>query len=251
MSHEVAVKVSYWAVPDATRPSFLIDLEGIAEFRQELSQQYLTVVHGRSGSCGGGLYHLAIEVISTLGLASLAHEVLKATASDVSKRLAKALLLDPLFKAYQRLRSRNSRLDIGELRVVLQDTTLIIYRITNDSVSSHLDRVLEAVAKNLPLLLLRSGEAPYEIHVPVFEDPVSDRLSRFRALLTLDECIVPSSADYFRYWGLVYGLSPSLRVFDVERGLLLDEEFLTEERYEQEFTLRFERSRPKPPEAGV
>ncbi len=87
--------------------------------------------------------------------------------------------------------------------------------------------------------ILRKGEQPFEIHIPVFEDPAEDRLSRFRVLLDVDETIRPNAAaDYFRFWGLQYDFSRTARVYDLQRHLLIDERFLTLEWYRIEWESR-------------
>ena len=76
-----------------------------------------------------------------------------------------------------------------------------------------------------------TGESPYAIHIPIFEDP-NPRFSRFRALLDVDETIQGISTDsYFKYWGVRYNLEAQIRVFDVQRRLLIDAEYMTQKEY--------------------
>jgi hypothetical protein len=242
-----SVKVTYWAFPDG--PASMIDLKDIEEFRKELEDNYVAAVHGRrSDSCGGGLYELVIELISNVSMADAASWLISGVAFDVLKHGANSLIIRPLLSAYQKLKEKNKEhgVTIGELRIVLRDSILIIYNICEDGIFDNLKGILEAVAKHYSKTVLRSGEGSYEIHVPVLEDTSEGRLIRFRVLLDVDETIVPVvPAAYYNYWGLWFDRSCQSRVFDVSADLLLDEEFFTKERYWAEWEFRYAKTWPK------
>lgn len=80
---------------------------------------------------------------------------------------------------------------------------------------------------------LPSGEVPFQIHIPVFEDNAEDRIARFQVILDVDETVEASNADYQKLWGLSYDYANLERVYDAEHRMLIDSEFLTRERYEQ------------------
>jgi hypothetical protein len=91
-------------------------------------------------------------------------------------------------------------------------------------------------------MILSSGEPPFEIHVPVFEDSADDRVCRFRVPLNVDETVRNPTAEYYlKFWGVQYDYArapdydrvyyPLSRVYDVQRDLLLDTRFYTRERY--------------------
>lgn len=241
MHMSTSVKITYWAVPDG--PASMIDLKDIEEFRKELEENYIAAVHGRrSDSCGGGLYELIIELISNISMADVASWLMGGVAFDLLKHGANSLVIQPLLSAYHKLKEKNKEhgVRIVELRIVLRDSILIIYNICEDGIFDNLKGILEAVAKHYSKTFLRSGEGPYEIHVPVFEDTSEDRLIRFRVLLDVDETIAPViPAAYYNYWGLRFNLSCQSRVFDVSAELLLDEEFFTKERYRAEWDFRY------------
>jgi len=115
---------------------------------------------------------------------------------------------------------------------MFQDSILVIYKITDDSIFSQLESILGAIAKHYENLVLASGETPLEIHVPVLEDLAQDRLCRFRVLLDVDETIANvTTDDYFKLWGISYDFSRNFRIYDLTRELLIDEEFYTQQRY--------------------
>jgi hypothetical protein len=240
-----AIKITYWAEQKTDSVS-IYDFEGIEDFRKELDENYVAVVQGRPSPLGG-LHELAIEFISNLTLVEVTKFLLGGIAFDVIKSGAKAFILRPFLHAYQKLKDRNPsfRLDIEEFRIVFKDTLIVIYKITEDSVFSKLEEILKAVAFHSDQLMLGTGERPFEIHVPVFEDPAKDRPCRFRVKLDVDETISGiSKSDYFRLWGLRYDYAGD-RVFDIDKGLLIDNEFYALNRYWSEMEERWRREREK------
>jgi hypothetical protein len=237
-----SVKITYWA--EQTGENKLLDLNGVDAFRQELEQEYASAVHARPGDLGG-LLHMAVEFVSSISMADVAKFLASGMAYDLIKEGTKSLVLRPFIGAYQRLKDRNrgNNLDIDVLRLVLRDSVIVIYRLSDGSICQHLETILTTAAVEYKHLVLRSGETPFEIHVPVFEDPSHDRLSRFRVLLNVDEVIKPRpDVDYVRLWGLLYDFSQTTRVYDVRQHLLIDQGFLTQEWYDIKWNDRFRRA---------
>jgi hypothetical protein len=243
MQEGMAIKIDYWAAQDGDFK--LHDLGGIGEFREELTGEYATIVRGRPGALGG-LYHLSVEIVSTLALSHVVRLLLDGIAFDLIKEGTKTFVLRPFLAAYRKLKERNKGDygDIDELRLIFQDSVVIVDYLGDDSIASSLEKILHTLAKNYQHLVLSSGEPPFEIYIPIFEDPTVDRPSRFRVLLHYDETI-PSVgvSDYFVYWGLWYDFSHKHRVYDVQRGLLIDEGFLTREQYWAIWEKRWEAAR--------
>lgn len=236
-----SVKVTYWA--EQVGENQLDDLPGIEEFRTELEQEYAAAVHGRPGDLGG-LLHMAVEFVSSISMSDVATFIAEGMAYDVLKEGSKSLVLRPFLHAYRKLKDRNrdSQLDIEVLRLTLRDSVLVIYRLSEGSIPANLEKILVAAASEYRHMVLRSGEAPFELHIPVFEDPAADRISRFRVLLGVDETIAPQpQTDYFKLWGLYYDFSRTTRVYDAATHSLIDDEFLTQEWYDIRWAEAFRR----------
>jgi hypothetical protein len=103
--NEIAIIVRYWVATDH-RP--FPDLEGIDEFRKELSDSYISIVHGRPAGAGG-FTHLHVELLSTFALSHLVQLVLDGVAFDLIKHGTEAFLLRSFIHAYKRLRERNQK----------------------------------------------------------------------------------------------------------------------------------------------
>jgi hypothetical protein len=241
-----SLKILYWTIPEPGHK--VIELDGLADFRFELSQEYISVVQSRPGGCGGGLYELAVEFISKITLQDFASFLLQGIAYDIIKSGSKAFILRPFLESYKKLKSLNPNrgVDIDELKIVFQDSTIVIHKITEDSISLHLERILLCLANHAQHLIVAESERPFEIVIPVFEDPAWDRPCRFRVKLDVDETIPKfSNKEYFGFWGTWYDFA-GFRVYDVQNRILMQEEFFTSERYWSAMEKRWARQRENP-----
>jgi hypothetical protein len=227
----VAVRIDYWTLPDRSPTG--IEPEGIDEFRRDLQNVYVSLVRGQSGSCGGGLYDLMVNVTSSISLRDVVNLILGGVAYDLIKSGTKSFVLKPLITAIENLKSRNKKwnLKVDELTFSFQDAEIIVKKIGQQPLSDDLGRIFKALAENFEYMKGQSGESPYAIHVPVFEDP-NPRFSRFRAMLDVDETIEDINTDsYFKYWGVRYNLEGQIRVFDVQQRLLINETYMIQKEY--------------------
>jgi hypothetical protein len=234
MESKSAVRISYWAIQEGVK---IIDPVGMIEFKEELSQSYVSSVHGRPGDLGGGLYEFTIEFLTNISIQDVAKFIAGGVAFDLLKLGTKAFVLRPFIAAYEKLKKKNKEgdVDIHELKFIFQDAEVIVSKICTGSIYDSLGSIFRAISENYEFLKNRDGEFPYTIQIPVFEDP-EKTLCRFRVLLDVDETIGHvTSANYQDYWGIYYDFERASRVFDVKRKLLIDEDFLTLDRYWQKW----------------
>lgn len=240
MSFGGVIKVQYWAIQEGD--TALLELDGIDEFKNALETNYICHIHARPGDLGGN-YGLAVEFLTTLSLQHFLALVLDGIAYDLIKSGSHALVLRPFLKAYEALRKRNDDKHLGvhieQITLMFEDSIVLIHEIGNELLTKNIGKVIHTLAKNYSDMALRTGEKPFCIRVPIFEDPAVDRLSRFRELLEVDETIEDrTDEDYLRLWGLEYDYARTTRVFDVKEHLLLDQEFCTRAGYWQLWELR-------------
>ena len=99
-------------------------LKGEPEFKVELAERYaVSVVRGRRGPLGGGLYQLFVEFLSQLTLSEIARVILEGAAFDLIKSGTKAFFIQPFLEAYQRFKNRQAdeRIDIDRIRFVFRE----------------------------------------------------------------------------------------------------------------------------------
>jgi len=249
METDVSIAVRYSISTD--HPKDFPDLNGIDDFRSDLTANYVSVVKGRPAGAGG-LVHLFVEIISIFPLSHIVQLLLDGIAYDLIREGTRSFVLRPFIGAYRKLKDRNRErhLDIGELRIEFQDCQVVIHGISSSDIDEQLERILQTLAQNYHKLALQSGEMPFAIHIPVFEDPDGERPSRFRIIGDFDETIRSRGPeDYLGYWGLVYDRASTVRVYDVVNRLLIDERFNTLEEHWRELSRR-EQAKMRAPKQG-
>lgn len=216
------------------------ELEGVAEFKAELSDNYVvSTVRDRRGPLGGGLYQLAVEFVSRLSLKEIVTILLEGATYDLLKSGTDAFFIRPFLQAYKRFKSRreNDRVGIDRIRFVFQDSAITIERLPHTDLLAELESILRAVAENCESMIQGSSDRLFEIYIAVFEDTTEERVSfcKYRTLLTTDETIDVSRvsrADYFKLWGLEYYSDGSRSsVYDVQRRSIIEESFCTKSMY--------------------
>jgi len=227
----VAIRIDYWTLPDGS-PSGE-EPEGIEDFRRELQETYVSLVRGQSGSCGGGLYKFLIQVTSSITFHDIANLILGGISYDLIKSGTNSFVMRPLLAAFKKLKSRNKKwnIEVDELKFSFQDADIIVKKIGTQPLSDDIERIFMALAESFEFMKGHTGESPYAIHIPVFEDP-NPRFCRFRALLDVDETIQTVTTDsYLQFWGVRYNHEAQIRVFDVQRRLLIDNRYMTQDEY--------------------
>jgi hypothetical protein len=231
MNNQVALNIEYWAHQE--EGNALLEPTGMTQFVEELEQNYVARVHGRPADLGGGLYELAVQVIASISIRDVVKLIGDGVAFDLLKIGAKSFVFRPMLDAFRKLKGRSQEtvVDIHEIRFVFKDAEIIISRIPGCSIYESLKDVFQVLVENYPRLQANGDEPPYEIHVPVFEDP-SNEICRFRQLLDVDETIQDANqSSYLKLWGVRYDFDRTVRVFDIKQKVLVDAPYLTVDEY--------------------
>ena len=235
MKNGLSIKIDYCRYGEAHCQSIV----GLEVFQKEIDGEYISVLHKHIIGRGGGVYDFTVELLSNIHLSDVAKLIADGVAFDLLKSSTKSFVLRPFLIAFRKLRAQkqletDEKVDIGKLKIIFQDAIVLIEKIDEASPIDLLESLLTALSKNYEKFMLPTGGMPYEIHIPVFEDPATDRIIRFREQLCVDETIFEfKTSDYFKFWGLRYSTTPYLesRIYDLDCGLLIDEHFYTDREY--------------------
>ncbi len=123
-----------------------------------------------------------------------------------------------LVKSLKQLRTINNRIiDIEELSFYLNDTSVIVNKIYEDSILEQLERILKKLASHQFHLTKGMTEVPYEIFVPVFEEIFLDE----EAILQERKAGYNSKLDYFKFWGLYFYSEEDAVIYDVKKKAII------------------------------
>ena len=227
METGMAITVNYWVSGD--QPAiFDQGVEGLAEFEHDLSENYISLVKGRPAGAGGGA-SFYVTIISNLNFSHLVALIVDGIAFDLLKNGARAFVLRPFIGAFKKLcKQNNYDISLSELRIEFRDSSIIIHDILVANAIDHIGEILVKLANNYERLATKDGMYPDRIHIPVIEDQKADRVYRFRIIENFDEVLRANGAqDYLGFWGLEYDRTLAMRIFDVNRQVLIDDRYYT------------------------
>lgn len=110
----------------------------------------------------------------------------------------------------------NVNVDISELSINLRDTSIVITKIYNNSVSDQLGNILCAISENFVHFTKGLSEMPYEIFVPVFEE-------LDQGVISIGNSTKKSKTDYFDFWGLYFESNTDSVIYDLKSKSIIDE----------------------------
>lgn len=133
----------------------------------------------------------------------------------------------PLKQSLELLESNNKvNIDIEELTLFLNDTTIVIKRIYNKSISTQFNSILKQVARNYVFLTRGLTQKPYEIFVPIFEDT----LENYEVVNIHSSHLEVVPKSYSEFWGVYLDKDDEASIYDVKRTKYISGnlEFLTD-----------------------
>ena len=124
-------------------------------------------------------------------------------------RWGKSTLLtgSPLLKAFHILEQQNTAcLDIEELTIFLNDTTITIKRIAERSIFEQFNAIINELGNHYIYFTKGLTKKPYEIFVPVFEDNMEDLHLNTKK---------DTSKSYFEFWGIYMDTHEDALIYDL------------------------------------
>lgn len=115
-------------------------------------------------------------------------------------------------KAYSELKKVNNiPLDISELTIALTDTTILISKIYQQSISDQLENIAMALLRHNIYYTKGLTETPFELFIPVFEEDTIEYNTKLENIVTNNN----SNQDYFIFWGVYYDCTGEAAIYDL------------------------------------
>ncbi len=211
MIKESAIKISYYSEKEYDN-SFDF-FQGLSEFKQTLEKNYSSVIKRRSDYEGKKDNELAIEILIDKTL----NEALEFSSTESITKISH--LIQPFIRAYRSFKMANRKVDIEELIICFNDCTLILYKVSNNSIYNQLENILDSISENFKTLKYKHTEVPFEIYIPIYnEKPIEEEdTGKLDTLLnTFNISNRVKEDEYYKYWGLFYESTTDSLVFDFE-----------------------------------
>ncbi|WP_047245179.1 hypothetical protein [Maribacter thermophilus] len=185
---------------------------GIEEFIKSLELSFFSKVILRNCSSKEDEIAIALEMQCSFSLLEILGHFNKGLwgSNDIDE--------SPLQKSFNNLVNSNSNripIDIQELTLFLNDTTITIKKVYSNSIIENFDTIINEIGKRYVALSMGLTEKPEEIFIPVFEDNIQ----------TIGSSTVPKNIQsattqttYYKYWGIYLESDFDGLIFDVQKN---------------------------------
>ena len=115
--------------------------------------------------------------------------------------------------ALQLIRNNNKiPIEVSELSIFLEDTSIIINRIYPESIPTQLENILSELGRHYVHFTKGLAETPFEIYVPVFEENTNENNFTLSKIAQGNN----NQKDYFAFWGLYFDSEEDAVIYDLE-----------------------------------
>ncbi len=176
-------------------------INGLETFIKSLEKDFFSEVNISNCSTDNTDANLVIEIECKFDLNETLYHLKKGVWGNIHKNHSSTQIKSSFSKALSNLKQQNSlRLDIEEISIFLNDTSIIIHKIYEQSIAEQLENILIEIANNYPCFSKGLSEDPFEIYVPVFQEELLQNNTTISNMHT----ITNNANDYFCFWGLYF-----------------------------------------------
>lgn len=176
-------------------------IHGLHRFVTYLEKEYFSKISVRDCTAQSEDANLVIELNCPMKLMDLFRQLYLGTWGLIIHEEETGAMVSPLQKAFSDLASCNqTEIEIEELSINLQDCSIVIRKIYDQSIAEQLLDIFNSFTEHLIYLTSKFREIPYEIYVPVFEGDMTDCILKIADI----EQNRNQKKDYFGHWGLYF-----------------------------------------------
>lgn len=190
------------------------EIQGLESFTKNLEKHFFSQVTIRKCCASTNVINLVVELDCNFGLLETLHHFEKDTWGNFKSQKnsfsgALNLLSD----------SNDLPIQIEEFTLFLKDTSIIVTRIYDLSISLQLENIFKNLIKHSLYFTRGHFEIPFEIYMPVFEDSVMENENE---LISCKQATHNSEKDYFSFWGLYYYSDDDAVVYDLKNQTIVN-----------------------------
>jgi CRISPR/Cas system CSM-associated protein Csm2 small subunit len=120
--------------------------------------------------------------------------------------------------AYSELKKLNIiPVDISELTISLNDTTILISKIYEQSIADQAENIFTELIKHNLYYTKGRNETPFEIFIPVFEEDTLESDAKLKNIVSDNN----NTNDYFGFWGMYYDQSEEAAIYDLNTKTII------------------------------
>lgn len=187
---------------------------GLDTYLKSLERHYFAEVSLRSYTACDGTIEMTIDMNCNMSLVEVLGFHNKSRWGVIGDGE-----ISPLKKSLATLSEQNTLgLDIEELTLFLNDTSVIIKKIDYRSIPELLDEILDEIANHYVYFTKGLTEKPYEIFVPVFEDNIEKSMNSSNCDYGTNK---KTPKSYFEFWGVYLESQEDALIYDVTKNMYI------------------------------
>ena len=194
---------------DFLRPNVNFEINGLDDYLKFLGYHYFSEISLRNYNIHEKGIDMALDMTCSIDL-------LEMLAHFNKNRWGKSNNSSdsPLLKGFNHLAEDNPSidLDIEELTLFLNDTSIIIKRTSEKSIVQQFNGIITELANHYIYFTRGLTEKPYEIFIPVFEDNIDN-----------PQLDTPNKTpqSYFDFWGIYLETQEDALIYDLNRNTFI------------------------------
>jgi hypothetical protein len=209
-------KIPYQKLTISSEDGKAKELLGIPALISQLEKDYFSKISISNSTVCCEKNNLVINMDSSMGL----HEILFHLQQGYWGGQHFDLVdkgITSLRQCMSEIRELNATfLDVEELSIHLSDCSIVIKKISPESVEYELNAILNTLAENYVYITRQLTMTPAEIFIPVFEEtPAEDELACLISNTQIDD------KGYYSYWGLYFDTDEEAHIYDLKQKKII------------------------------
>ncbi|MBD0776513.1 hypothetical protein HPE56_01810 [Maribacter sp. ANRC-HE7] len=188
-----------------------VSFRGLSAFTNNLEKFFFSEISIRNIATNDNQVRLIIDLTCDLNLIEMIMHSYKGTWGTFSECKYPFAHELAILEQYN-----NISFDVEEFTINLKDTSIIINKIYEQSISTHLDCVIRNLEKHYVQLTKGNVEIPYEIFVAVFEDDI------LTPELVSNQ--TKKTHNYASYWALYFESEQDAVIYDLKNNRFIYED---------------------------
>ncbi|NKI25919.1 hypothetical protein HCG49_05035 [Arenibacter sp. 6A1] len=186
-------------------------IKGLDTFKRQLEKYFFSDFNIHNYGTPHSAAKLVIEIECNFSLSeALHHLMLRNRNSEGTAINSKEITFYFSWVLKKLKQANNFPIDISEITVFFEDTTLLISKIYDQSIPEQLDEIFNKLIEHSTYYTNGGTVVPFEIFIPVFEDKTAFEY------ISSEKISSKTSKDYYKYWGIYGERSEECVVYNLE-----------------------------------
>lgn len=188
-------------------------IQGLASFKKNLEKNFFSRVTIQECANEPDSAQLVLELNCNIRMTEMLHHLNIGTWGNFGSSHFNFTELVESLKEHN-----DFDIEIEELTFILEDTSIIINKIYDESIPEQLEAILQSLSENFVHFTKGLTEIPYEIYIPIFEENLMENDMTLMSNIKYGNHDIQ---DYFKYWGLYFYSDDRALIYDLKNTAII------------------------------